>query len=740
MKFKAKITTLFLTLSFVVSTCFTSCNSSVKKGFELGHFDGSDTSGGYDSDLLYQNNSNFWGGDSGVIYVSEEDDPEYGGYFYQYMSGCAGVGADMHDDYVAAFAVSRSKDLNDWSTCGAVEGGFAMIAYDNEWVENYTWAPEVIVARCDCEGTCNVPYHGKYFMYFSAATPLNDGSNPEANYFSSTSWRDRLNLGIAVSDTPVGPFRLVTSENVYGDEKAENLNGKVINSVNPSISMREEFGLDYEWSAIDMHPFMDENGDFYLFFVKHITDSFTPLTNPLGRRKAQGNQIWGMKMKDMITPDFSTLTKLVPNGCYTTCEYVGDKQVTYTTDGTNFYDYYDLYNDTDQPLTAEKVSDGILKINVVLSYLKDGKTVNESMAQYIRSTDGGKTYLAFSDAACTKPIIGYKDGARYHDYNYRQTRTYPDGTENTDNHNAAGMADGSVVEAPQIVTTKDRDGKTVYLLTYSPYGVGSANYDVRYAYSSNPLGGYQKAKPEQSFTLLGLDGKNDFMTNLGHVQFLFLDGEIWCVHWESRDVGADVNIGRIYALTQMTWLDVPTLGFAVPVANGPSKTLQPLPSICTGYRNVADKATITATNAKNDSTKYLNDGLVVTRELYSSMEFHAEGSTTITLTFDSPVTVRGICVYNSYDYYSAFSKVNTIIFTLAEKPSFYNGTETNCFIKDLGIPAYSINESLLSIRPGSAAIATFNEIKVTKIEIAISGNVASNPTDIGVSEIFVIGK
>ena len=59
------------------------------ESFRLAHSDGMNTEAGYDTDLLYKNNSELWGGDSGVIWVPEERDPEYGGYFYQYMSEVA---------------------------------------------------------------------------------------------------------------------------------------------------------------------------------------------------------------------------------------------------------------------------------------------------------------------------------------------------------------------------------------------------------------------------------------------------------------------------------------------------------------------------------------------------------------------------------------------------------------------------------------------------------------------------
>lgn len=85
---KKRVLAVALACGFAFS--FASCAKS-GKGFELGHFDGSDTANGYDSALLYQNTSEFLGGDSGVIWVSEEEDPEYGGYFYQYMSEAGSV-------------------------------------------------------------------------------------------------------------------------------------------------------------------------------------------------------------------------------------------------------------------------------------------------------------------------------------------------------------------------------------------------------------------------------------------------------------------------------------------------------------------------------------------------------------------------------------------------------------------------------------------------------------------------
>ena len=43
------------------------------------------------------------------------------------------------------------------------------------------------------------------------------------------------------------------------------------------------------------------------------------------------------------------------------------------------------------------------------------------------------------------------------------------------------------------------------------------------------------------------------------------------------------------------------------------------------------------------------------------------------------------------------------------------------------------------MRPGGSALASFNEIKVSKIEIAVSSTLSGGKT-IGISEIYVLGN
>ena len=58
MKKRILITALACGLMF----SFSGCGKVKVEGFELSHYDGSDFSNGYDSDLLYKNTSEFLGG------------------------------------------------------------------------------------------------------------------------------------------------------------------------------------------------------------------------------------------------------------------------------------------------------------------------------------------------------------------------------------------------------------------------------------------------------------------------------------------------------------------------------------------------------------------------------------------------------------------------------------------------------------------------------------------------------
>ena len=690
---KPKITAVILLLAL----SFALCGCAEKGAFTLSYANGMDIESSYDTGLLYKNNTQLWGGDSGVIWVSKEQDPVYGGYFYQYMSEAGGVAntCPSTEDgqtppvrnnnvgelaYWSHVALTRSKDLNDWELCpGAIDNGMALQVMEDEWVSAAVWAPEVV-------------YHAetdKYYMFFSAWSWVNNEERREkgATYSDSTTNFDRFYIGIAASDTPVGPFRLIRS---IKDDPAGNFdpetsefirdeNGKIKQAINPTIMMdaacdelfyTDEFrnsanfaSKDEDFAAIDLNPFFDDNGDFYLYFVKHASS-----------KNSEGNTIWVVKMKDMVTPDYSTISLCIANSFWRS----------------------DIVN-------AHGTSN---KSFVRVKY----KGIEHNDPAYPR-------HLASS---------------------YDRYTTYEDGHEQGDDN----IYDGAICEAPQMLISKDKEGKKVYILAYSPRGVGPTDYDVKFAYSYNPFDGFVKPEESQGATILGVDANNRFMSSLGHVQFLDVDGEDWIVHWEWPAPFAGSDMGRVYALSSMTWQYEPSLGFDIPVANGPTSSLQPLPAVASGYRNIASKAAVTATNEIDGSAKYLTDGMAVTMARNANKEFRAKGNkTTIRMKFDKAYDVRGLLIYNSYNYAYSFKKVSKIRFGLAKTPEWHNGSETSCVIKDLpyNVEAYTMDKNIL--QAGSAAVATFDELCVTEIEIEFTENdKLGTGEELRISDIVVLGR
>ena len=106
-------------------------------------------------------------------------------------------------------------------------------------------------------------------MFFSAEA--NSKPTGKVEYDTEGQLFNRFFMVTCVSDTPVGPFKLLTSANYYGDPEASNLNGKVITSKNPAINPKFDLGLDSLFAIIDTHPFYDGD-DLYIYFVRHISD------------------------------------------------------------------------------------------------------------------------------------------------------------------------------------------------------------------------------------------------------------------------------------------------------------------------------------------------------------------------------------------------------------------------------------------------------------------------------------
>ena len=291
-----KIVALSLAIVGFACTGF-GCGNNVKytsdNTIALNYGTGMDETGNYNTALYSYNQMDTVGADPGVIWVSEEQDPVYGGYYYAYTTGGANnhfgwsmKPDDTYDDNVETCAVQcvRSKDLSSWEVAGSEMGsyGFCLVGLYEDWEGwsiNTPWAPEVVYN----------PSEELYYMYYNIyAKSRSVGEIKDMTGLA----RDRHYIGIATSQTPVGPFYTVSATDETTGERV------------PCINFSKYFGWEYNYGVIDVHPFIDDDGSLYLYFKSEPDACPGKMTVCL----------FGMKMKSWTEPDYESITMLArPN-------------------------------------------------------------------------------------------------------------------------------------------------------------------------------------------------------------------------------------------------------------------------------------------------------------------------------------------------------------------------------------------------------------------------------------------
>lgn len=335
----------------------------------------------YNNKLYGMNLSNdIEGADPGCIYISEEEDPAWGGYYYMYRSGSTAdysytLPAKLRDQGIShmAFLCCRSKDMYNWELTGALDAGYSLLVETEDWCQESFWAPEVI----------RNPNDGKYYMYFSANWPKGygvEGMSDSDNKF------DRLTLGVAVSDSPTGPFDVLYETDTATGKRT------------PTINLHTGCNTAYPWAAIDASPFFDEDGTLYLYFNKHTDDHYSQL-----------NGVWGMKMESMTKPDYNTVVCLAIPGYAAVSSTPGS--IESVSKGTAYYDSEGGINE----------APGMLKHNgrYYLTYASNGYGANNYSVHQAISTSplGAFTKLSKEQG---NPVLngadqGYMNGTAHHD-------------------------------------------------------------------------------------------------------------------------------------------------------------------------------------------------------------------------------------------------------------------------------------------------------------------------------------
>lgn len=624
---------------------------------KLNYSDGTGYGGqDYDKTLFYRNDLITDGADPGVMYVSEEEDPINGGWFYMTVTSHAGynkIYAGNKTFYEsAAFLCYRSKDLASWQSIGVLDG-YSLGIKSGEWPQDCFWAPEML----------RDPKSGKYFLYFSARSKIGNGTDYSASNAAaidgSDRW-DRLYLGIAMSDYPQGPYNLINAEEynkaIGVQSKNTNANGEVITGktvpVNfaKNVSAIKNRGYDF-WPAIDVSPFIDSDGTMYLYFSQHISSV------------SYGNIIWSMKMKDFISPDYSTMTLVSVPG------YSG--------------------------VTSVGKSNSI--------YFNNGKTNYNTAYGFTRYSYDGSIY-------------------------------------------------GSGVNEGVNVIKDEESGK--YFLTYSPFGYGSRRYSVMQAVSDNPQGPFVKLDAGVANPVLGIYGRNDsvdynmntdisasidYIAGTGHHCFVKAGTELFAVYHAfynpvKNSNGQGTFLGRRIAADRVYFTYNEQIGSRVLVGNGPTDTLQASPAVSSGYENITSSARITATNADENSVKYLSDGMFVVHNSYLDREFTANGGSVISVKFPAARTVRAVMLYSSAKYNYALKSVREIkLFTADGKTVSLNNISINEDYVDIGHK---------TVHYGGAIIADFDAVSVTGMEITVrvEDKLVTDNSTIKISDLVILGK
>lgn len=630
-------------------------------------------------------------------------------YYMTNTDGSGGLTADDAEKYGCTncyFPIYEAADLNNWKKVGKVSGCAIASDFNNEWHYSHFWAPELYRDGAS----------GLFFIFYSAVTK---NGNKNTTFTPNNTGNDAFSISCAVSFTPDGPYYPVTSETYYEYIALKDADGKVVCGDTPVPG-----------------PDLNRDGESdYSYYEIYSRD---------------GTSVIGYKNEEKFyTPAGYEITKMTPaiNVGYYYPRLATDSDKIAEFEAVAHLRNYSGYADTD--------------IDVCLFYPIDIHMFFDPVSQkryvYFSATNMSFAGRASFDSSIwgmemTDMITPNWDtltrltcsgrSTVYHD----QTFFGADGPKGND--------EGSVNEGPEVLY---HNGK--YYLTYSPIGYTSRLYSVQVAVSDSPLGEFVKLPYEHS-PLIGIGIEfSDYMSGMGHHCFIQAGDELFALYHAFAN--AENNnypngfLGRMIAMDRIFFKYDEELGYDAIYANGATVSAQPKPESFTGLMNVARLAGISG-NGDIGDVSYLTDGMFTAQPYSRKFEYgKSDGKLMITLTWDKPVTVKALQIYNSGSYYDAFKNVELVQFRLASKPAWYASDEYNgyVYLKDIPVDPADYNQKECIVRKGASAIAEFNEIAIDEMYVCIAcGKENKFSTDysdfsqqgvnsaVKVPEIYVYGK
>ena len=381
----------------------------------------------------------------------------------------------------------------------------------------------------------------------------------------------------------------------------------------------------------------------------------------------------------------------------------------------------------------------------------------------------GDKYLYFSRTrnAHTANVIG---GIKMKDWRTPDYDTYTEltkanyttleGTEVTERfegYEAEVVNSGNAInEAPNMIY---HDG--TYYLTFSVMATTDPEYSVMQAIGTSPLGPFEKVQESHGGCVVGVQTESmisvwDHVLCTGSHSFVYDGEELWVVYHQDKGRISEGGTGVGDHSTRAICIDKVTftkndLGQTILHCNGPTTAIQPKVTSSSEYKNIIDSAKVTANTktygskekAVEKDTTTLTDGILKMRTYDHVEEFAAEKFLTIKIKFEDYKKIKSLLIYNSSDYYLAFTQIARIDFSfrkeLEGKPCVGTARINNVnydFSSYSNVDMPSISKNYM--RPGAPMIFEFDELEVNEITIMINCPVGQEA--FALNEIVVLGK
>ena len=708
---KRKILCLVCALTLCLTT-LAGCSGKVL--YKLSYYDEMDPDRGYNENLFYENDMEAACADPTVIYIDDESDKENYGWFYLYPTSDSDFGCH-------GFSAYRSKDMKSWEYVGPI------FDPEEESFAHYScWAPECIYD----------PVTKKYYLFFSAE----DYNNPDGTLFKNNEekleYRDyQADIEEIIEAAESDEAAL---EQLYAalDELKSFYEGLTAGETAPNGKIYTQEQIDDAKNIIS-----NLNRESEEEVTTKLRDAKTAL---LSAGTIQIETMYnsrdfgiGVAVSDKPNGPFTQYTNIPGQPGYNAENRTLDVDLPFISNEDIWYwlkehksEYYAGPSNSTDP--GQMTSGEPITTMIDVHPFVDPKT-GEKYLYLVRDLQGGGGSFAFVIKMGEK----WTDDPKW-ETTTRLTRTgYYTVDDMSPSNKSDDLVEGSTNEGPYMYYNAENDK---YYLTVSVNSYGSRAYSVIQAIGDSPMGPFRKLTQAEGGRITACEVHWDHISGPGHHSFCTYNGQLYIIYHAHYDRIAGGS-QRGSCVDPIVWIQNGN-GETIMHCNGPTYSYQPKIGPEMEYVNIAGNAAIKATNiADGSSADLLTDGVI---KFYSWDEFINEFTTgkkkktEITLTYDDYVAVRALMIYNSYDYEYHFESVDRIEMDFVKT---VNGVdvEGTAYIDDLRFDtARYINTAVEGeefMRPGGAAIAEFDELKVKEIRITFNSD-----RPIAISEIYVLGK